>query len=274
VTLDGFVTGKAEVSAANQAKLARTVETIFRLLKQYPASKIHVIGYTDAVGQEADNQALGQSRADAVQSALHDLGLPDVALQADSRGAADLVVKTTRGEARNRRVEIRFETSAMGRHAMSTGLTLGSSQTSGGTSGGGGTPGGVVTDVTKVCEKDPALCTPPSRGDTFQPMADDTPYELMDAGGVSEAYTSRGDRPGSGGDLRATWKVLYDKYRYGWKLPKARAAQAANSELTKTAGKSEGRANPNAADRLDSDMYKANPNATTVGPGSIELFRF
>ena len=62
VTLDGFVTGKADISDSNQRKLARTVETIFKLLKRYPASKLHVIGYTDAVGQETDNQAL-DSRA-------------------------------------------------------------------------------------------------------------------------------------------------------------------------------------------------------------------
>ncbi len=113
VTLDGFVTGKADISGANQAKLARTVETILKLLKRYPASKIHVLGYTDAVGQETDNQALGQSRADAVHAALVDLGIPDVAIEAESRGAADLVVKTTKGEPRNRRVEVRFETSTL-----------------------------------------------------------------------------------------------------------------------------------------------------------------
>jgi outer membrane protein OmpA-like peptidoglycan-associated protein len=257
VTLDGFVTGKADISDSNQKKLAHTADTIVKLLKRYPASTIHVLGHTDAVGQETDNQTLGQSRADSVRGALLDLGIPANAIQTESRGAADPVAKTAKAEARNRRVEVRFETSTLARNVMSKGLTLGESdKTSGGTGGGGGG----VTDVTKVCERNPTICYPPSRKDVFQPIPDNTPFDCMDVQG--------------GGDVRQTWAQLYWKYRSGWGLSKERACQAANSELSSTAGKVESRDNPNAADRLDKEMQRAYPNATKVGPGNITLFKF
>jgi outer membrane protein OmpA-like peptidoglycan-associated protein len=269
VTLDGFVTGKADVSPGNQAKLARTVETILKLLKRYPASKLHVIGYTDAVGQETDNQTLGQSRADGVQAALLDLGIPGVAIQAESRGAADPAVKTTKAEARNRRVEVRFETSTLLRNAMSKGLTLGQpGQTSSGTDGPGGQGGpGGVTDVRKICEKYPKLCYGPGPrvAPNVQPIPDNTPYQRMDLVGVG--------RPGERGDLMQTWARLYWKYRR-LGLSEERAAWAANKELSATSDKEQSRNNPSPADRLDTDMKQGYPNATTVGPGSVELFRF
>jgi outer membrane protein OmpA-like peptidoglycan-associated protein len=265
VTVDGFVTGKADLSVANQAELTRAAATIFKLLKRYPASTIRVIGYTDAVGQEADNQTLGQSRADAVQAALRDLGIPDAAMHAESRGPADPVVKTTKAEARNRRVEVRFDTSTLGRGLMSQGLTLGGSdrtgQTDTGTGGGMGTGG---TDVRKVCEKYPKLCEPPP-GNIFQPIPDNTPYHRMDLVGVG--------RPGERGDLSKTWAQLYWKYRR-LGLSEERAAWLANKELSATSEKEQSRNNPSPADQLDTEMQRGYPNATKVGPGSIELFRF
>jgi len=264
VTLDGFATGKAEVSAANHTKLGRTVETIFKLLRRYPASKLHVIGYTDAVGQETDNQTLGQSRADAVQAALQDLGIPDVAIQAESRGAADLLVKTTRAEPRNRRVEVRFETSTLARNVLSKGLTFGEPPQTSGETGGGAGGGGGVTDVTRICDRNPAICRPPNR-DFFQPIPDNTPYQRMDLVGVG--------RPGERGDLSQTWARLYWKYR-GLGLSEELAAKAANKELSATSDKEQSRNNPSPADRLDTEMKQGYPNATTLGPGSIELFRF
>src|SRR5262249_51466674 len=185
VTLDGFTTGKADVSEANQKKLARTAQTIVKLLRKYPASKIHVLGYTDSVGQETDNQTLGQSRADAVQAALRDAGIPDIAIEAESRGAADPVVKTTKGEARNRRVEGRFDASARGSGLRSKGLPLGASGQPGQRDPGrAGGMGSGATDARKFCEKPPEICSPPSRKDVFQPIPDNTPYHLMDLVGV------------------------------------------------------------------------------------------
>ena len=278
VTLDGFKTGKDDISPPNQPKLAHTVDTIFKLLKRYPASKIHVVGYTDAVGQESDNQVLGQARADRVHAALVDLGIPDVAIVAESRGAGDLLVKTGRAEARNRRVEVRFEPSTRLRGAMSEGLTL-TPQVKDPAQGPAGA-GQAGSDLTKVCLRNPALCygggMAPRQGlppGALQPIPDITPYGRMDVGGANDPYTSHGQNPQGAGDLRQTWAQLYWKYRR-LGLSESLAAKAADSELSSTAGKAQSRDNPNTEDRLDQDMQHANPNATKVGPASATIFRF
>jgi hypothetical protein len=280
VTLDSFVTGKADISAENRTSLARTAETITNLFRQYPASTIRVIGYTDAVGLESDNQALGQARADSVQAALLDMGIPGVSVQTESRGASQLVVRSTKSEPRNRRVEVHFEPSRLLRGAMSQRLTLTPSTPPATSTSGAGTG---VPGIGDLCVKNPTLCYGKGKGSpdepapvperALQPIPDDTPFELMDVQGANEPYTSHGVRPEQGGDLRATWATLFWKYRR-LGLPKDLAAKAANSELSSTAGKDLGRDNPNPADRLDRDMQQAYPGATKVGPASVTLFRF
>lgn len=283
-TLDGFATGKADLSGANQARLDQTAETIMKLLNKYPASKIRVIGYTDAVGQEKDNQALGQARADSVQAALQALGIPQAAIQTESRGASDLLVKTNKAEPRNRRVQVFFEPSTLLRGAMSQGLTLspgslsaGSAQPTQTFSTGKGLPG-----LDDICIQDPTLCYGRGQGTSggpslppaaLKPIPDNTPFNLMDIPSANEPYISHGRSPQEGGDLRQTWARLYWKYK-NLGLSEELAAKAANSELSSTAGQEQSRDNPNAADRLDAQMKQAYPSATTVGPANITLFKF
>jgi outer membrane protein OmpA-like peptidoglycan-associated protein len=112
VTIDGFETGKSDISKTNQAELASAAGRIQTLLNKYPASKVRVIGHTDAVGKENDNQTLGQARADSVQAALAGLGIPAEAIQTESKGETQLLVKSQKAEPRNRRVEVRFEPDA------------------------------------------------------------------------------------------------------------------------------------------------------------------
>ena len=109
ITIDGFETGRADISQINQTALRKAAATIQTLLKKYPGSGIHVTGHTDAVGKETDNQTLGQARAESVRTALAGLGIPAEAIATESKGEAQLLVKTERAEARNRRVEVRFE---------------------------------------------------------------------------------------------------------------------------------------------------------------------
>jgi outer membrane protein OmpA-like peptidoglycan-associated protein len=281
VTLDGFETGKSGLSADNEAKLARTAETMEKLFRQYPASSVRIIGYTDAVGKESDNQSLGQARADAVQTALLDRGITGSAVQTESRGATELVVRSTKGEPRNRRVEVRFQPSRLLRGAFTEGLTLTPpgvpppGPAPGGTAGGvqGGVPG-----VGDLCKRLPDLCygkggpqpVPPG---ALQPVPDDTPFELMDVQGVNEQYSSHGTSPREGGDLRATWAEMVRKYRR-LGFSKSKAAWLANKELSSAAGQTQSRDNPNSADRADKDLRNAYPDATKIGPGSIKLFEF
>jgi outer membrane protein OmpA-like peptidoglycan-associated protein len=278
VTLDGFETGKADLSADNRTKLARTADTIMKLFKQHPASTIRVIGYTDAVGQEKDNQVLGQSRADSVQAALLEMGMPGVAVHTESRGAGELAVKSKKSEPRNRRVEVLFEPSRLLHGALSKGLTLtpGVAQP---TPPPAGVGKGVGPGIGDLCITNPSLCSgkggPPTVPENaLKPIPDNTPFELMDVQGVNEPYTSHGRRPEEGGDLRATWARLYWKYRRNVGLSKELAAKAANWELSSTAAKDLGRDSPNPADRLDRDMQRGYPGATKVGPGNITIWKF
>jgi len=213
-------------------------------------------------------RAIGQERADAVQAALVEMGIPSVSVQTESRGAGELLVRTKKGEPRNRRVEVRFEASRLLRGVLSQGLTLTpppppSTQPSPG-AGGEGVPG-----VGNLCLTNPTLCYGKGHGfpggpptvpeGAFQPIPDNTPFHLMDVQGAEGAD-------------RETWARLFWKYRRG--MSEKLAAKAANSELTSTAAKAQSRDNPNAADRLDKEIQRAYPDATKVGPGNITLWRF
>jgi outer membrane protein OmpA-like peptidoglycan-associated protein len=277
VTLGGFATGMADVSDENKAQLGMTAETIVKLLKRYPASKIRVVGYTDAVGQEKDNQALGQARADSVQAALLGLGIPEIAIETESKGASDLAFKTDKADARNRRVRVVFQPSTLLSGGMSKGLTLSSGLAQ--PTGPIGSAKG-ISGVGDVCIQNPMACYGPGPGkqgvspDLYKPIPDNTPFKLMDVPGINEAYTSHGCNPLESGDLTQTWARTFWRYRNDWGLSESLAAAAANKELSATAGKDQSRDNPNAADRLDSQMKQGYPNATTLGPGSITLGTF
>lgn len=190
---------------------------------------------TDAVGQKCDNQVLGQARADSVQAALLELGIPGVAVHTESGGARNLVVRSNKSESRNRRVEVRFEPSLLLRGAMSQRLTLAPPSTQPTpTRAGAGTAG--PPGVGDLCIRNPALCF--GKGEGFpggpptlpkavlQPIPDDTPFELMDVGGLAETYTSHG---GSPQDLRAEWAMLYRKYRRAGLGKKRRHGQPTSS---------------------------------------------
>ncbi len=274
VALDDFTTAKADLSAPNQSKLNRTGETIKKLLKRYPASAIRVIGYTDAVGQESDNQILGQSRADSVQVALVQMGIPAEAIHTESHGANDLLVRTNKAESRNRRVQVYFEPSQLGRGVMGGTLTAPQPGL------GSGTFQADDTGLKDQCLKHPTIClgpdppTPSLAPRALEPIPDNTPFKRMDVLGINEPYISHGRSPQEGGDLRANWAQAYWKYRKGWGLSEEVAAKLANWEIAATAGKSQTRDNPNALDRSDDDMKRAHPDATTVGPAGVTIWRF
>ena len=213
VTLDGFVTGKADLSAANTATLARTAENIKTLLQHYPASTIHVIGHTDAVGQEGDNQTLGESRAESVKAALQQMGIPEIVIHSDSHGARELLVRTTKAEARNRRVQVYFEPSLIGRQAL-----IGQAESSGGgIAYGTFQPGGAGT---RDCISHPERCLGPGgsgiggspKGAPLKSTPGDISLKGMDVKGINDAYLSHGNRPPSGDDVREAWTAAKKKY--------------------------------------------------------------
>jgi outer membrane protein OmpA-like peptidoglycan-associated protein len=275
MTLDKFETGKSDIPAAHKAELARTVKNITSLLRQYPGSTIHIVGHTDAIGIDADNETLGQSRADAVEQALVAMGVPAEAIQTESHGSSDLRVKTKMENAQNRRVEMRFQPARQFPGIMSQHLSL---------SGG---PSQAPPDLSNLFPpKIPSMSPgfpqqpgPPYRRqsappDAFKALPSEIPYDLMDPKALSDAYTSHGNRPDMGGDLRETWAAAYRKYRYVWGLSKELAAKAANSELSGTASSDQSRDYPNAQDRFNQEWKDLNPNASTIGPFNLPFKPF
>jgi outer membrane protein OmpA-like peptidoglycan-associated protein len=100
-----FLEGKDEFTAESRAEIQRIVEE----LKRRPAPDIMVIGHTDTVGNDANNDRLSLQRAERVRELLvKPLGLSLDRIQAAGRGERELLVSTPDGvsEPRNRRVEI------------------------------------------------------------------------------------------------------------------------------------------------------------------------
>lgn len=108
-TIDGFETGKSDVSAENKEKLKSTARYILGLLHQYPGSTVRIIGHTDAIGTDEKNISLGQQRADSTAAVMIQFGVSADIIKKESKGESELLVKTGRAEPRNRRAEVRFE---------------------------------------------------------------------------------------------------------------------------------------------------------------------
>ena len=73
-----------------------------------PEPEVTVIGHTDLVGNDADNDVLSRQRAEKVKGMLVDLGIPADRITAVGRGSREPLVPTASGvdEPRNRRVEV------------------------------------------------------------------------------------------------------------------------------------------------------------------------
>lgn len=68
--------------------------------------RVKLVGRTDPRGESEYNMGLGESRANAVQRYMHDLGVEKPRLMATSRGKIDAVGTNEEGWARDRRVDI------------------------------------------------------------------------------------------------------------------------------------------------------------------------
>jgi outer membrane protein OmpA-like peptidoglycan-associated protein len=104
-TLDvHFALNSAEILPESAALLDGAAQT----LKAHAEWKVSVEGHTDATGDAAANKALSLKRAQAVQSALVQRGVPAGNLGAAGFGAERPVAdnRTEEGRARNRRVEL------------------------------------------------------------------------------------------------------------------------------------------------------------------------
>lgn len=99
-----FDTGSAAIGSDYRAELADLGHT----LAAQPDAKLRIVGYADARGNEAPNQALGKQRADAVAAALIANGVNPDNIETVSGGenapAADNA--TAQGQAENRPTDL------------------------------------------------------------------------------------------------------------------------------------------------------------------------
>ncbi len=79
-----------------------------KVLSQWPAPQLMVVGHTDTVGSVQDNDALSLRRAQTVARFLAERGVSAQNIETAGRGERELLVVTKDGvaDARNRRVEI------------------------------------------------------------------------------------------------------------------------------------------------------------------------
>ena len=87
---------------------ANTLTGVAMVLKEYPKTAVHVVGYTDSTGSQDLNMRLSQQRADSVASSLIVQGVEASRVRTQGMGPANPIASnsTTEGKAQNRRVEI------------------------------------------------------------------------------------------------------------------------------------------------------------------------
>ncbi len=113
ITLDEtllFDFGSADLKPEALLAIAEVAD----VLGVYKAGQVRIVGHTDSVGSDASNQTLSQRRADAIATALGELGVDSDRLTASGAGETQPVASndTDEGRAKNRRVDITFRTRA------------------------------------------------------------------------------------------------------------------------------------------------------------------
>ncbi|MEP7238138.1 MAG: OmpA family protein [Ferruginibacter sp.] len=100
-----FQTGRSDINTNTSADLFKLIQ----FLKDNPAVKLEIQGYTDNVGNLVINQKLSQQRANSVVNYLIKNGIEKERLLAKGFGPASPVAdnKTVEGRAQNRRVEMK-----------------------------------------------------------------------------------------------------------------------------------------------------------------------
>ena len=80
---------------------------LYEMLRENPDLRIRIIGHTDDVGSDKDNQRLSEGRANSVRQAMIDRGIDGSRIEIEGKGEKEPVVPNTSDEnrARNRRVE-------------------------------------------------------------------------------------------------------------------------------------------------------------------------
>jgi|GEM_PF-3366 len=102
-----FATGKSTLLKPS----FKSLDAVADILKQYPDLKLDIDGFTDNTGKDGKNLALSQYRANAVKGYFTSKGIADSRIRATGHGQ-DMPLadnKTTKGRAKNRRVELKVK---------------------------------------------------------------------------------------------------------------------------------------------------------------------
>ena len=101
-----FVTATTQLTPESTASLNEVKQKI----ASFPAAQVTVIGHTDRVGGDGDNDALSLKRAVTIREVLVQIGIPRAAIEVVGRGEREPLVRTADGvaEDKNRRVEIKL----------------------------------------------------------------------------------------------------------------------------------------------------------------------
>lgn len=102
-----FDTGKATLKPGAYV----TIDRLANALRQAPERKVMIEGHTDSVGSDEFNQGLSERRAQAVQAALMERGVPANQVTAVGKGEGFPIASNNDagGRQQNRRVELIFE---------------------------------------------------------------------------------------------------------------------------------------------------------------------
>ena len=102
-----FTPTSADIAAESDSTIAQIAER----LKPLSSIAVSVVGHTDSVGGEAENQELSEQRAQAVVDRLVELGIPAELLTAVGEGESNPIAEedTDEGKAANRRIEFRLD---------------------------------------------------------------------------------------------------------------------------------------------------------------------
>jgi len=92
-----------------KAESDEQLKNIAEILKAFPAVKVKIGGYTDNVGDPADNMKLSQARAENVMKQLVALGIAADRMTAEGYGEQHPIADNNdpAGRAMNRRISLR-----------------------------------------------------------------------------------------------------------------------------------------------------------------------
>lgn len=99
-----FLSGSDDFTEESKSAITSMMDE----LKQRPSPEVTVIGHTDKVGGDDQNDALSLQRAGRMKELLVGMGVPADSIESAGRGSREPLVDTAEGvdEPRNRRVEV------------------------------------------------------------------------------------------------------------------------------------------------------------------------